>query len=66
MDLQNTPRDTDKLESLLRVKERQKDEALHIEGTQRLVTEIEMLKVVLRLLRRDMRARRDTQQASNP
>jgi flagellar basal body rod protein FlgF len=31
--LQNAPRDADKLEQLLRLKERQKDEAMHIEDT---------------------------------
>ena len=51
--LQNAPRDPDKLERLLQVKERQKEEeAMHIEDTQRLVTEIEMLKVVLYLVSR--------------
>jgi hypothetical protein len=46
--LQNTPRDADKLERILNVKKRQKEEAMHIEDTERLVTEvIEMLKVVL-------------------
>jgi hypothetical protein len=56
--LQNAPRDAEKLEWLLKLKEREKDEAMHIEDTQRLVTEIEMLKLVLRLVRRnnDMRA----------
>ena len=44
-------------------KERQKDEGIHIENAERLVTEIEMLKVVLRLAHRDMRAQRDIQQA---
>jgi hypothetical protein len=44
--LQNAPRDADKLEQLLRLKERQKEEAMYMEDTQRLVTEIEMLKVV--------------------
>jgi hypothetical protein len=44
--LQNAPRDADKLELLLKVKERQKEEAMHMEDIQRLVTEIEMLKVV--------------------
>ena len=44
--LQNAPRDADKLRKLLEVKQRQKEEAMHIEDTQRLVTEIEMLKVV--------------------
>jgi hypothetical protein len=49
--LQNAPRDADKLRKLLDVKRRQKEEeAMHIEDTQRLVTEIEMLKVVLYLV----------------
>jgi hypothetical protein len=51
--LQNAPRDADKLKQLLELKRRQKDEAMHIEDTQRLVTEIEMLKVVLYLISRD-------------
>jgi hypothetical protein len=34
----------------LELKQRQKEEAEHIEDTQRLVTEIEMLKVVLYLV----------------
>ena len=56
--LQNAPRDPDKLERLLQVKQRQKDvEAMHIEDTQRLVTEIEMLKVVLFLVCRNIRGR---------
>ena len=33
--LQNAPRDADKLRRLLEVKQRQKDEAMHIEDTQR-------------------------------
>jgi hypothetical protein len=46
--LQNAPRDADKLRTLLKSKERQKEEADHIEDTERLVTEeIEILKVVL-------------------
>jgi hypothetical protein len=44
--LQNSPRDEEKLERLLKKKESAKDEGMHIEDTQRLVTEIEMLKVV--------------------
>jgi hypothetical protein len=48
--LQNAPRDADKLERLLKKKERAKDEAMQMEDTQRLVTEIEMIKVVLRLV----------------
>ena len=48
--LQNAPRDADKLRKLLQVKQRQKEEeAMYIEDTQRLVAEIEMLKVVLYL-----------------
>jgi hypothetical protein len=35
----NAPIDEDKLERLLKVKQRQKEEAVHIEDTQRLVTE---------------------------
>jgi len=50
--LQNAPRDVDKLRRLLELKQRQKEEAMHIEDTQRLVTEIEMLKVVLYLVSR--------------
>ena len=48
--LENAPRDADKLERLLQVKQKQKEEAMHIEDTQRSVTEIEMLKVVLYLV----------------
>jgi hypothetical protein len=44
--LQNAPRDEEKLKALLKTKERQKEEAMHIADTQRLVTEIEMLKVI--------------------
>jgi hypothetical protein len=53
--LQNAPRDADKLRQLLEIKQRQKEEADHIEDTQRLVTEIEMLKVVLFLVCRNGR-----------
>ncbi len=49
---QNAPRDAAKLRRLLKLKERQNEEAMHIEDTQRLVTEIEMLKVVLYLVSR--------------
>jgi hypothetical protein len=41
------PRDPDKLKRLLKLKERDKDDAMHIKDIERLVTEIEMLKVVL-------------------
>jgi hypothetical protein len=50
--LQNAPSDAEKLRRLLEIKQRQKDEAMHIEDTQRLVTEIEILKVVLYLVSR--------------
>ena len=50
--LQNASRDADKLRRLLEIKQRQKEEADHIEDTKRLVTEIEMLKVVLYLVSR--------------
>jgi len=54
--LLNAPRDEGKLRKLLEVKQRQKEEATHIEDTQRLVTEeIEMLKVVLYLVSRKSR-----------
>ena len=58
--LQNAPRDEGKLRRLLKVKARQKEEAMDIEDTQRLVTEIEMLKVVLYLVSR----RRDSYSSS--
>jgi hypothetical protein len=46
--LQTAPKDADKLERLLKIKERENDDkARQIEDTERLVTEIEMLKVVL-------------------
>ncbi len=48
--LQNAPRDEGKLRELLKLKELQNEQATHIEDTQRLVTEIEMLKVVLHLV----------------
>jgi methyl coenzyme M reductase beta subunit len=51
--LQNAPRDEDKLRELLKLKEKQNEEATHIEDTQRLVTEIEMLKFVLFLVCRN-------------
>jgi hypothetical protein len=50
--LQNAPRDEGKLIKLLKLKERQNEQVTHIEGSQRLVTEIEMLKVVLYLVSR--------------
>jgi hypothetical protein len=53
--LQNAPRDAAKLRQLLEVKQRRKEEADHLEDTQRLVTEIEMLKVVLYLMCRKQR-----------
>jgi hypothetical protein len=54
--LQNAPRDEDKLRELLKLKERQDEqEATHIEDTQTLVTEVEMLKVVWYLVCRNRR-----------
>jgi hypothetical protein len=53
--LQNAPRDPEKLERLLKSKKRQKEEAQHMEDTQRLVAEIQMLKVVLYLVSRKVR-----------
>jgi methyl coenzyme M reductase beta subunit len=50
--LQNAPRDEGKLRELLKLKEKENEKATHIEDTQRLVTEIEMLKVVLYLVSR--------------
>jgi len=51
--LHNAPRDAEKLERLLKSKRRQKEEAMEREVTERLVTEIEMLKVVLFLVSRN-------------
>jgi hypothetical protein len=48
--LQNAPRDVEKLEWLLKKKKRAKEEDMHIQDTQRLFAEIEMLKVVLHLV----------------
>ena len=53
--LETAPRDAEKLERVLKAKRRQKEEAMHIEDTQRLVTEIEMLKVVLYFVMRSSR-----------
>ena len=47
MTLQNAPRDREKLKRLLKIMQKQKEEAMHIEDTERLIAEIEMLKVVL-------------------
>ena len=47
MTLQNAPIDPEKLKRLLKIMQKQKEEAMHIEDTERLVTEIEMLNVVL-------------------
>jgi hypothetical protein len=52
--LQKAPRDEGKLREFLKLKERHnEEEATHIKDIQRLVTEIEMLKVVLHLISRD-------------
>jgi hypothetical protein len=51
--LQDAPCDKEKLEGLIRKKETAKKEATYIEDTERLMTEIEMLKVVLYLVNRN-------------
>ncbi|MFL6487499.1 MAG: hypothetical protein ACJ71D_12430 [Nitrososphaera sp.] len=53
--LQNAPRDAGKLERLLKTKRRQKEEATELEHAESLVTEIEMLKVVLFLVCRKIK-----------
>lgn len=53
--LQNAPRDEGRLRLPLKLKERENEKATHIVDTQRLVTEIEMLKAVLFLVCRDKR-----------
>jgi hypothetical protein len=53
--LQNAPIDPDKFERLLKIKERQNEEARHIEETQWLVTEIKMLRTVLHLVSREQK-----------
>ena len=50
--LKDEPRNADDLERLLKIKRRQKEKSIHIGDTERLVTEIEMLKVVLYLVSR--------------
>jgi hypothetical protein len=50
--LQNASRDEEKLEAILKIKEREKEQAMYIEDTRRLVTEIGMLNVVLHLVSR--------------
>jgi ATP-dependent protease HslVU (ClpYQ) ATPase subunit len=59
--LQNAPRDTSKLQQIIKAKERQNEKARHVEDTQRLVTEIEMLKPVLFLVNRDLSSSITTQ-----
>jgi hypothetical protein len=52
--LQNAPRrGAAKLEQIIKAKERENDKVRHLEDTQRLVTEIEMLKFVLYLVNRN-------------
>jgi hypothetical protein len=48
--LQNAPRDKEKLEQLLKSKEMKNERVTHLYETQRLLTEIEMLKFVLCLV----------------
>jgi hypothetical protein len=56
--LQNAPRDAEKLEEIIKAKERENKEARYIEDTERLVPEIEMLKLVLFLVMRGGRMKR--------
>jgi hypothetical protein len=51
--LQNAPRDAAKLQQIIKAKGKQNEQATHFEDTQRLVTEIEMLKLVLCLVNRN-------------
>lgn len=51
--LKNAPTDKGELERLLEVKQKQKQKSTYIEDTERLATEIEMLKVVLYLVNRN-------------
>ena len=60
--LQNAPRDASKLRKLLEIKQRRKEEADPLEDKQRLVTEIEMLKVVFSLVCRDNRIRKEEEE----
>lgn len=57
--LRNAPRDPDKLERILKLKRRQKEETMERKDTERLVTEIEMLKVVLFLVCRNIKGREE-------
>jgi hypothetical protein len=57
--LQNAPRDPEKLENLLKLKRRQKGDATEREDAERLVAEIEMLKVVLFLVCRNIKGREE-------
>jgi hypothetical protein len=51
--LQNAPRDVSKLQQIIKAKERENSEARHIYDTERIVTEIEMLKLMLCLVNRN-------------
>jgi hypothetical protein len=53
--LRKPPRDPDKLENILKLKRRQKEETMERKDTESLVTEIEMLKVVLFLVCRNIK-----------
>jgi hypothetical protein len=48
--LQNAPKDQHKLRHLLKTNERKREEAMEIKDTQRLATEIKMLKIVLHVM----------------
>jgi hypothetical protein len=59
--LQNAPRDAATLEQIIKTKERENAEAMRIDDTQRLVTEIDMLKFVLFLVNRNTHNKSSTQ-----
>ena len=58
--LQNASSDPEKLEALLKAKGREKEEAMHTQKTHKvLFAEIEMLKVVLQLVTKNMKEKDD-------
>ena len=62
--LKDAPRDADELGRLLKIKRRQKQEAMERQSTERLVTEIEMLIVVLYVGCRNMRKEEESEEES--
>ena len=60
--LQNAPRDVEKLQQIIKAKERENKEATHVYETKGLVTEIEMLKFVLFLVGKDTSYKKSTRE----